>query len=340
VNKKYIFLKNVKKPRRQFTFLRHTSPNLALNVALIVATTDTEETVLSPVSVPRVGASPVFDTVLLTIADNLDSVTTLITTAGVVIDTRGVAHEIRVDSEGNLEGTVLDELGLHAVLTIEGVGLRALVLISVPVSTIASALLLAFRSRHAGVTAGSVRIALVSHNTNIDPVGPGATRLTALARTTARPGGVRAAVDIFSRKTDGEVLVDAITIAHGFSSTESPAGTALSLIADLLDGGARGPFSTSIKSSRGSSLLLLGELLDSPAVGMEVLHVDTKETTSLALGHTGNMIVSSLPHILLLVDLTDHAGADSDLFSKSDCSDNCNNKGNLVHIGYYFNRQN
>jgi hypothetical protein len=228
---------NVKSREDDSRLKRDTTPGLALETTLVVATLDAEETVLSPVSVPRVGAGPELDTILLTVADELDSVTTLETTSGVVIDTRAVGHEILVDLEGNLEGTVGGELSLHVLLTDDRVALLTLALVSVPVkSSVASALLLALRSDHAGVVTGSVGIAVIRDNTNLNPVGPGATGLTTIAVTAAGEGRVRAAVDILSREADDLVLVDALTIRHGLSGTESPAGATVLLVADVLHG--------------------------------------------------------------------------------------------------------
>jgi len=293
-----------------------TTPSFALNTTLIITTKDTEETVLSPVSIPGVGADPELLTIFLTIADKLDGVTTLEATSSVMIDTRRIAHEIFINFEGNFEGTVGGKLGLHVLLTADAVGLLTLALVSVPVkSSVASATLLAIRSDHAAVVTGSVRIAFIRDNTSADPVLPGTGGLTTLARTAAGESGVRAAVDIFSRESNIFVLEDILTIRHGFSSTESPAGTTVLLVTDLFHGLAVGPLFTSIEGVGGSSDFLRSEVLNSPAVGVEVLKVNTKKTTSLALGHTSDGVVSSLPGFLLVVDLTDHAGADGDWLS-------------------------
>jgi len=312
--------------------LGDTSPGLALDVALVVTTTDAEVTVLSPVGIPGVGASPELLTVLNTVADKLDSVTTLETTSGVVIDTRGIAHEIFINFEGNLEGTVGGKLGLHVLLTDDGVALLTLALISIPIkSSVASASLLALRSDHAAVVTGSVRIALIRNNTSADPVLPGATGLTTVARTAASESGARAAVDILSREGNILILVDTHTIRHGLSGTESPAGTAVLLVTDLSHGSARGPLGAGIEGLGSSGDFSRSEFLDSPGVCTEALKVDTKKTTSLALRHTGDGVVRSLPAGLLLVDLTDHAGADSDFLSE-DCSSDKSKNIDKLHF--------
>jgi len=184
---------------------------------------------------------------------------------------------------------------------------------------------------HAGVVTGSVRSTVVRDNTNLGPVGPGATGLTTVAVTAAGESGVRAAVDILSRVADDLVLVDTLTIAHGLSGTESPAGTAVLLVTDILHGVTVGPLGARIEGLGGSGDLSSRVVLDPPGVSVEVVEVDTKKTTSLALGHTGDSIVRSLPEVLLVVDLTDHAGAHSDLLSKSGCGEKSKNDSNLVH---------
>jgi len=309
--------------------LGHTSPSLALDTTLVGATDDAEEALLTPGDIPRVGADPVVDTALLTVADQLDSMTTLVATAGVLIDTRRIAHEILINLEGNLEGTVAGKLGLHVLLTRDGVRVLTVVLLAVPIKRrIASAAHLALRSDHAAVVASGVRIALISDNTAADPVLPGAIRITTVARTAA----LGTAVHILSRKTDVLAELGAETIAHGLDGTEGPAGTAVLLVADVLHGGARGPVGTRIEGVRGIATLGISEGLPPPAVDGHALEVDTKKATSLALGHASDGVVAGPPEGLLVVDLTDQLGADSDLLSEGDGCNDSNKDDELVHI--------
>jgi len=310
-----------------------TSPSLLLDAALVVATTDAEVALLSPVGVPRVGAKPVLHTVLLTIAHQLDSVATLKGAAGVAVDTRRVAHEILINLEGNLEGTVGGKLGLHVLLTHDGVGLLALALVAIPAKRrIASALLETLRGDDlAAVVASSVVVAVLRHDTSLDPVAPGAGRLTTLAGTAVSERALGAAVHILSRETDVLTLEDAPAIAHGLDGTEGPAGTAVLLVTDLLHSGAVRPLGASIESGGGSTDLSSRVLLVPPLIGVEALEVDTEEGASLALGHAGDVVVSSLPEGLLLVNLTDNLRAHGDLLSKSHRGDKSNSNDEL-HI--------
>jgi len=296
---------------------RDTSPSLALDLALVGATTDAEVTLLTPVGVPGVSAEPVLDTIAGTVAEHLNSMSTLIATAGVVIDTAGVAHEISINLESNLDGTVSGDLGLDVGLTRDSVGLGTLVLIASPGSTVLAGLGALGSDR--GVDTGGVRAAGIRDDTSLNPVLPGAARIATIAIT----AGARAAEDILRRKTKILAVLDIVTIAHSLSSTEGPAGTALTLVTDVLHGGAARPLGAGIEALRG--IVDLFSRVDLPLEGVEIVDtvkVDTKEATSLALGHTSDVVVSSPPVGLDGVDLVDHLGANSDLLSEGHCSDN------------------
>jgi len=65
-----------------------------------------EVTVETPTGTPRVGNNPVRSGTSLSPTDNLDGVTTELTTSGVDIDTRVIGHKVRVDDETSLDWTV------------------------------------------------------------------------------------------------------------------------------------------------------------------------------------------------------------------------------------------
>lgn len=54
--------------------LGDTSDNLSLNSALVVATSDLEETFISPILIPTVGNQPIGGSTLYTPTNNLDGV--------------------------------------------------------------------------------------------------------------------------------------------------------------------------------------------------------------------------------------------------------------------------
>jgi len=307
---------------KDLVLIRDTTPSLALNATLVGATTDAEETLLSPVGVPRVGAEPVVHTTLSTIAEQLDSVATLIATRLVEVDTASIAHEISINLEGNLEGTVGGDLGLHVSLTGDGVDLLALVLVRVPVDGSIIALVGAGRSGGGG----GVGEALLSHDTSLLVVLPGARGIATAAGTAAGAGE-----DIGGGKRSVLAGHSADTVAHGLDSTEGPAGAALPLVTDLAHGGAVGPLSAGIEGVGGIGKLVSSEVLHT-GEGGQLQEGDTKEATSLALGHAGDAVGSSPPEVLLGVDLLDHLGAHGDLLlSEGDHGENSNSNNELVH---------
>jgi len=291
------------------------------NKAVIVATTDAEETLLTPSDVPRVGADPVLLTVLLAITNHLDGVTALIITRSVMIDTALIAVEITVDEHDGLEGTVLDELLHHLGLADQEVGVLALALVSVPVKlSVASAVLDTLRSV-GGSVASRVWVAILGHDTVVVVVVPGALGLaTLLAVAAGAQHALAAAGHVLSRETADLVLVDALTVAHALDGTEGPAGAALLLVADLADGGAVGPLEAGIEGLGKVPHLFLRELLRTVLAGklLEVVDVDAEEAAGAALGHACDVVVAGLPAGLHGVDLLDHLGADGDLLTQDD----------------------
>ena len=99
------------------------------NATFVGTTEDLEVTINTPVRVPRVGDQPVGSVAFSTVADDTNGVTAEVFTGGVLVDTTLVLREVRVDREGDSEGTVLNEL-LHVVLFAhQGVGLRGVELL-------------------------------------------------------------------------------------------------------------------------------------------------------------------------------------------------------------------
>jgi len=226
---------------------RNASIANILNTTLVSATTDAEEAVLTPAGAPRIGADPVLHAVLSAVADDLDSVSALIATCSMVVDTAGVGHEIGVDLKGNLEGTILRKLGHHIGLTRDGVVVLALVLVGVPdKGRIASALIWTARL---GSRAG--RIALLRDDASLDPVAP-----DAVGPEVSHFVAVRAGVDVHHREHEIVlVLEDAHTIAHGLNCDQRPSSAGHGLSVDGLHGDALGPLLTSIEAFGGGKTL-------------------------------------------------------------------------------------
>ena len=76
---------------------------------------DLEQTLVSPVLVPRVHHEPVGRTALGAPADDLDGVTAESLSGLVLVDTRLVTQEVLIDSEGAGDGTILEDVLLDVV---------------------------------------------------------------------------------------------------------------------------------------------------------------------------------------------------------------------------------
>ena len=92
--------------------LGDTGDDLSFDAALVVSSSDLEESLVSPALVPAVGDQPVGSAVLHSPADNLDGVASEGRASGVVVHSGLVSQEIVVDSEGSLNGTVSHDFGL------------------------------------------------------------------------------------------------------------------------------------------------------------------------------------------------------------------------------------
>jgi len=288
------------------------------------------------VFIPRVGNEPVLGTIVNTITKNTDSMTTLITTRNVLIDTAGVSHEIFIDRESTFTRTVGGKLSHHISLTTNGVNLRSLTLVALEIDArIIDASLLASRSRKDFTLARIVTVrdvvvaarkrvfdTLFSDNTNFFPIAESARRITTIARTSTR-----AAVHIFSRKDDILTMLDALTIRHRFNSTESPAGTTITLITDHAHGLAVGPLLTSIEGfgSLGTSSLGVSTKRRVLRISPGKLLINTKKRLDLFMGESSSRAIKrSSPGVLDAVDM-------SDSFTSGETSryTNCNsNKSN------------
>jgi len=218
--------------------IRSTSDCSDLNVAFIAATTNTEQAILTPRLTPRVCTKPVLYTVLLTPAKKLGNVGALESARLVLVNARGVGHEIVIDIEDNLDWAVVVKVGHHILLARDLVSLLTLVLVAVPVEgRIADALV------GASVNAGVHRKALVGDDTSGNPVVPDAAEL-------GFRGTVRAENAVNDRQANILVILvgDALTVAHDRNSDVELCGEVLPLVVDVANGLAIGPLITGIES--------------------------------------------------------------------------------------------
>lgn len=81
----------------------------------------------------------------------------------------------------------------------------------------------------------------------VDPISPGGRRISSVASLSAEESAAREQVLGGDLDLVGLVGGDAISVTHGFSSSESPAGSAVGLISDFLDGIAFWPLGSGIE---------------------------------------------------------------------------------------------
>lgn len=262
-----------------------TSGDAALDTALVGATADTEDTVLTPILVPGVDNGPVLDTLLNTPADETDGVATEVRATSVDVNTRLVVLEVRVDGEGGLDGAVLHEVLLDSRLATEGVARleeELVLVVGGGVGGLGVAGLLARRGieghgRALGVLADAVVVAeghgvahaelvvlvvTTSDDTGVGEVRPSRGGVTTLAAITARTAARK---EVASRElrlllaTSG----NAPTVSGSTDGGNSPARTAGRLVPDAAsDGRARREVSADIEGFRdivGFGVLLEGE---------------------------------------------------------------------------------
>ncbi len=244
-----------------------------LSVDATVAHQDLEGSLVTPGVVPGVDTEPVVLTVLGTPADGLDSVTTEGSAGLMRVDTGLVGQEIFVDGEGGCNGTVLLDLSLDVLNTSDTVGgIREVLVISIDAVGIIWAglgalglnlddIVAAAEGRgsdvmgalgHGVVEAGASGAVVTSSDDTLvlEPV-PWGTDLTTIAAEGEALNTIAAGSGVRDGEEGGEVATggDANTIVEGLGGAVSPAGTAVGLVANVVDHGlALGPVSSSIKA--------------------------------------------------------------------------------------------
>ncbi len=231
---------------------RDASDTIAFNTALVLSTADLEVTLVTPPGVPAVGAEPVGGTIFLTPSDHLDGVATEVRSSQVLVDTSLVAHEVLIDRESDLNGAILIEI-LHDVLLAGQVVDRATEItglsesaVELGVGAVVGAVRSIVRARAAArrrvlaiARREGVGVALLNRDTAVPEVEPGGGGVATIAAKTAVARAAES--NIGRREVDIAVEVDANTIGHGLSGSESPAGAASALITDVGQRLALGP---------------------------------------------------------------------------------------------------
>jgi hypothetical protein len=206
---------------------------------------DLEETLVSPVLVPRVHDKKVVDTVLDTPANDLDGMTSESLTALMLVDTALVAQEVFIDGESTGDWTVSVDILLKMVDVRNRVRSRGRhVLVSMifgfitrlarfgtfgsflgNVGTVGFAtwhVMLALRHgvRIAGVS--RTHLAASDDTSLVEPV-PWRTDLTSVATHGTTFHESTAASGISGRHKSVEAVLDTVSVVESFGGTESPA---------------------------------------------------------------------------------------------------------------------
>ena len=201
--------------------------------------------------------------------------------AGVLVNSALVGQEIFVDGESDFDWSVGGDLGLHIGFASDGVWALAepeVVTVGLAVGWVTGlgALWSAGDSwaiwvlRTGGVvsalgqevwlTPRVVSVSVTGDETGVGEVLPGHGWVTSLTTETARR---TTSQQVLGRDSDGlgllleshGLLLDANSVGHGFDGAEGPAGSAVGLVSDFLDGVTLWPVGSGIE---GVSLLLQG----------------------------------------------------------------------------------
>jgi len=252
-----------------------------------------EVTVETPTGTPRVSDDPVWSGSSSTPTDNLDGVTTELTTRGVDVDTRVIGHEVSIDDETGLDWTVGVDLLLDSINISEGaVSLGHVFLPSTRTGARASA--------GTSVTrAGGVWVASVRDDTSGVEVVPSLVEVTTLATVV----GSVTRDHILWGEDDVVTTFDASSVRENLGGGESPAGTASGLISNgvhaawpLVDGVEVVWESDEVSEDLSLLRWHWWEWSDDST---------EEESLNLGLGHTGELVWSGDPRVLHRVDLVD-----------------------------------
>jgi len=271
--------------------LSHTSDTLSFEVALVHS--HPEVTVETPTGTPRVSDDPVWSGTSSTPTDNLDGVTTELTTGGVDVDTRVIGHEVSIDDETGLDWTVGVDLLLDGVDISEGaVSFGVILLPGTRSSARASASTSASR-------AGGVWVASVRDDTSGGEVVPSLVEVTTLATVV----GFVTRDHILWGEDNVVTTFDASSVRKNLRGGESPAGTASGLISNgvhaawpLVDG-VEVVWESDVVSEDLS--LLRWHWWEWSDDGTE------EESLDLGLSHSGELVLGGDPRVLHRVDLVD-----------------------------------
>jgi hypothetical protein len=102
---------------------------VVINATLVGPSEDTEGSLLTPRVVPRVGANPIGGAVINSPTNHLDSMATEVLAGDVLVDARGVGLKVFIDRERHRHGSVLHDLLLDVLDTLDRVRIDGLQLV-------------------------------------------------------------------------------------------------------------------------------------------------------------------------------------------------------------------
>jgi hypothetical protein len=280
-----------------------------------LAESDSEETVFTPRSTPRVGDDPEVGTIFVTPTDDLDGMTTESRSTSVSIDTTSVGHEILVDGETSFNGAVLLDIGLDGggVRELDDGSLNSVVVLDGgTISALGEFLALDGLSS----VVRSIREAAVSDETIADDEIPGEQGNTTVASVVQ---DVVAREEVLGREDNIDALVrgNAESVGEDFRSSESPAGSAVTLISNVVD--TSGPLFRGVEIS--GDVLNTFVVEDSQVLVLaEVNEVSTQELLlDLFVGHALELLGdSSSPGASETVQVVNESLGDDLLFTEDD----------------------
>lgn len=234
-----------------------------------VSLLDLEESVVTPLVVPGVSAQPVWSTVLNSPSNDLDGMSSKGSSSGVLVDSRLVGQEVLVDGEGSLDGSVSEDLLLDLFNSSDRVrALSEVLVVVVGVAVSRNTLSLAgwgwvlwqiwawgegsvdvVVAWWEGVWLAVSRLVVeVSGDQSVvDPISPGGRGVSSVASLSAEESAAGEQVLGGDLDLAGLVGGNAESVAHGLSSSESPAGSAVRLVSNFLDGLALWPLGSGVE---------------------------------------------------------------------------------------------
>lgn len=280
-----------------------TSDTLSFNTTFVSSLEDLEVSLVSPSLVPRVGDQPVVLSVLSTVSDGLNSVSSEEATSLVDVDSRLVGEEIFIDRKGDFDWSIGGNFGFHLGNSSDRVSILSMVLVLHVGSLVfwntlsgtrwgwhntwARLILRTFNvvsawGQKIWLASVLVSVEITSNQTSVDEVAPSGAWVSTIATHTARTAAGSQVLGGNS-SLDGLVRSNADSVGHGFGGSESPAGTAIGLISNLTQRLALWPFFSGIKAiwSLNIEFVEVGNIWEAWGSFEEGTH----QTLNLSLGH-------------------------------------------------------